>query len=82
MAEDIDPRDAVIAKLEERIRQLELKTQPPPKVPVAPPLQGMVDATARIALDRMTQPKHVADAMAAAVPDAVIGQIAREDRKR
>ena len=71
-----------IAQLKAWLKAVELRTQPPPKVPVAPPLQGMVGATERIALERMSQPKHVADAMAAAVGDDVIRQIAMEDRKR
>jgi hypothetical protein len=80
MANDIDPRDAQIAKLEERIRQLELKNQPPPKVPTAPPLQG-ISATERLAIDKMSVPRHILLEMQAAVPDEVIREIAKDGRR-
>jgi hypothetical protein len=44
---------AKIAALEKRIAELERKTQPPPKIPVAPPLQG-ISATERLAIDPNT----------------------------
>jgi hypothetical protein len=76
-----DDDKAKIAALEKRIAELELKTQPPPKVAVAPPLQG-ISATERLAIDRMSVPRHVLDAMASAVGDDVVRQIAREDRRK
>jgi hypothetical protein len=88
MTETDNDKDARIKELEKQIAELkavvkvvELRTQPPPKVPTAPPLQG-ISVTERIAIDRMSVPKHVLDAMAAAVGDDVIRQIATEDRKR
>jgi hypothetical protein len=68
-------------ELEERIKALELKTQPPPKIPVAPPLQG-ISATERIAIEKMSVPQHVLDGMAAAIPDDVVRQITADARRK
>jgi hypothetical protein len=73
--------ESEIATLKAGLKAVELRTQPPPKVPVAAPLQG-IGATEKLAIDRMTVPQHVLDDMARAVGDGVIGQITREDRKR
>jgi len=79
MAND-DNKDDQIAKLEERIRQLELKTQPPPKVQVARPLEGMPASTLR-AIDRMSIPVEDLRAMERAVPTALVREIVRTGRK-
>ena len=71
---------AKIAALEKRIAELELKTQPPPKVQVARPLEG-IPPTARLAIDQMSVPQHILREMQAAVPDEVVRQIAKDGRK-
>jgi hypothetical protein len=73
--------ESQIAELKAGLKAVELRTQPPPKVAVAPPLQG-ISATERLAIDRMSVPRHVLDAMASAVGDDVVRQIAREDRRK
>jgi hypothetical protein len=65
---------------EERIKALELKTQPPPKVAVAPPLQG-ISATERIAIDKMSVPQEILRQMQVAVPDEVVRQITKDGRR-
>ena len=75
-----DDDKAKIAALEKRIAELELKTQPPPKVAVAPPLQG-ISATERLAIDKMSVPRHILLEMQAAVPDEVIREIAKDGRR-
>jgi hypothetical protein len=71
---------ARIKELEDRIRALELKTQAPPKVPVARPLEGMPASTLR-AIDRMSIPVEDLRAMEKAVPTAMIQEIVRTGRK-
>jgi hypothetical protein len=71
---------ARIAELEARIKALEIKTQPPPKVAVAQPLQG-ISATERLAIDKMSVPQHVLDGMRAAVPDEVVRELAKDGRR-
>jgi hypothetical protein len=75
-----DDDKAKIAALEKRIAELELKTQPPPKVAVAPPLQG-ISATERLAIDKMSVPRHILLEMQVAVPDEVVREIAKDGRR-
>ena len=75
-----DDDKAKIAALEKRIAELELNTQPPPKVAVAPPLQG-ISATERLAIDKMSVPRHILLEMQVAVPDEVVREIAKDGRR-
>ena len=75
-----DDDKAKIAALEKRIAELELRTQPPPKVAVAPPLQG-ISATERLAIDKMSVPRHILLEMQVAVPDEVVREIAKDGRR-
>ena len=80
MTDDVDNKDAKIAELEARIKALEIKTQPPPKVAVAARMEGHAPSTYRL-IDQMSVPQHILREMQAAVPDEVVREIAKDGRK-
>jgi hypothetical protein len=81
MTNDVDNKDAKIAELEARIKALEIKTQPPPKVAVAARLEGHAQSTLQL-IDRMSVPQHILREMQSAVPDDVVREIAKDGRRR
>jgi hypothetical protein len=73
--------ESQVAELKAGLKAVELRTQPPPKVPTAARFEG-ISATEKLAIDRMTVPQHVLDGMAAAVGDDVVRQITDDARRK
>ena len=72
--------ESQVAELKAGLKAVELRTQPPPKVPTAAPLEGYAQSTYRL-IDKMSVPQHILREMQAAVPDEVVRQIAKDGRK-
>ena len=73
--------EGMVKTLLTRLSVLEKQINPPPRPAEPARLEGMPAGDLRL-IDQMSVPQHILRDMQVAVPDAVVRQIAMEDRKR